>query len=165
MGTSESRKAFWGVIAPCGLGWAGLIKNICRSTLLSAFASLIDWEVGAGPWRVTPSLGTGDTQGWVCRDTCPYSRALFLLLPGVYAIEGRSRKMPWWRRGRAGAELDEQPQPLPAFSLRLVVGANRSLPLSHQLQTWSSHKVLRDLGSWRALGLQDSGVLDLPSPQ
>lgn len=57
------------MIAPCGLGWAGLIKNICRSTLLSAFASLIDWEVGAGPWRVTPSLGTGDTQGWVCRDT------------------------------------------------------------------------------------------------
>lgn len=111
------------------------------------------WERG------TPRDGSAGTLG------CPYSRALFLLLPGVYAIEGRSRKMPWWRRGRAGAELAEQPQPLPAFSLRLVVGANRSLPLSHQLQTWSSHKVLRDLGSWRALGLQDSGVLDLPSPQ
>lgn len=130
-----------------GSGWAGLIKNICRSTLLSAFASLIDRGV-LGP-GAPPSLGP---QGRVCKGCwdSPYDRALFLKFPGIYPMEGTSRKLLWQKRARTGAEL------IPAFSLRLFFGASRSLPLSHQLQPGKLPKMLREFGNLR--DLEDDGV-------
>lgn len=91
-------RRFGGRLLRVGSGWAALIKNICRSTLLSAFASLIDWEGCLAP----PFPGSRDPRdGFVRTLDSPYNRGLSLLLPGIYPVEGTSRKRPWWRRGRA----------------------------------------------------------------
>lgn len=110
------------------LGWAALIKNICRNTLLSASASLIAWE-GVLGLESLPFPGSRDglsgMLGWVCQGLwdVPYNR-IFLLFPGFIPSRVKAGRCPGGKG--EGQELSW----IFIFIFIFIFGASSSLPLS-----------------------------------